>query len=474
MRRRTFVRTILAGLAGSVAAATLRLPAGEGLAHAAVDISLGARQPTRQAESVRGVAGRLIAVGIDGASAVCAIGQFHPGSPFRDNPKFAAETEAGKILDPARLFVASGSNFGAPTARPDFAPGAILSIDPRRAETLVIPAAFAAADGQVAALDGMVQLYAAQSPAFLNGFYNAAAVTADFPSVSAPQGISLNNAFGRPWFTNVPATLLQPGFESVTDPDGRPLAGAPSVRDGGIFAARMSDREPEQLVPGGLDAGVIATALLGRSPDGGPRAVFAAVTADGAVVQIHVEKGIDGLAPPGTMQALPDVAPMAAEPAQPTRTGILFNWVPNKTLFVADPLGNAVVVLDFVEDGPIFKLTGTRRIALSELALPIDIAPAVPEVVNPAFSSNTTLAGSSDLYVANRANGTIARVRQDGTLVEVRAVELSNSGPIGPNRLNGIAVSPDAARIYVTVSGAMPSNPDAPGALVELPAFGAA
>jgi hypothetical protein len=241
-----------------------------------------------------------------------------------------------------------------------------------------------------------------------------------------------------------------------------------------VFAARLSAREPAPLLPGGLDAGVIATALLGRSPDGGPRAVFAAVTADGAVVQIHVEAGIDGLAPAGTIRALPDVAPQAAGPAQPTRAGVAFNWVPDKALFIADPVTNAIVVVDFIEDGPIFTVTGIRRIELAELALPIDVAPAVPEVANPAFSSNTTLAGSSDLYVANRATGTIARLRQDGGLVAVRAVELPGGGPLGPDHLCGIAVSPDAARLYVTVSGAVPGHPDAPGCLLELPAFGAA
>ena len=56
----------------------------------------------------------------------------------------------------------------------------------------------------------------------------------------------------------------------------------------------------------------------------------------------------------------------------------------------------------------------------------------------------------------------------------VRAVTVPRVGPIGPNLLNGIAVSPDAAPIYVTLNGALPSHPDLPGALVEVPAFGAA
>ncbi|MGH2351319.1 MAG: hypothetical protein ACRDJN_06855 [Chloroflexota bacterium] len=51
------------------------------------------------------------------------------------------------------------------------------------------------------------------------------------------------------------------------------------------------------------------------------------------------------------------------------------------------------------------------------------IAPVVPEVVKPAFASNTTAAGGSDLYVANRGRGTIARVSQNGwVLVFLRSL----------------------------------------------------
>ena len=97
----------------------------------------------------------------------------------------------------------------------------------------------------------------------------------------------------------------------------------------------------------------------------------------------------------------------------------------------------------------------------------------MPEVANPGFSSNTTLAGDSDLYVANRGNGTIMRLRQDGTVVAVRQVNVPGLGPLGADRLNGIAVSPDAARIWVTIRGELPEFPGLEGAVVELPAFGA-
>src|SRR5262249_10917033 len=124
------------------------------------------------------------------------------------------------------------------------------------------------------------------------------------------------------------------------------------------------------------------------------------------------------------------------------------------------------------DDGELFHVRKTARLGPRELNLPIDIAPAVPEVANPGFSSNTSLAGSSDIYVANRGTGTIVRLHQDGTVVASRQVALPGQRPFGPGRLNGIATSPDAARIWVTVSGAIPGYPGE-GAIVELPAFDA-
>ena len=96
----------------------------------------------------------------------------------------------------------------------------------------------------------------------------------------------------------------------------------------------------------------------------------------------------------------------------------------------------------------------------------------VSEIANPGFASNTTLAGNSDMYVLNRGNGTIVRMRQDGVVVATRRIALETGEEIGPGRLNGIAVSPDAQRIWVTVSGAIPLYPNEPGVLLEVPAFG--
>jgi hypothetical protein len=151
---------------------------------------------------------------------------------------------------------------------------------------------------------------------------------------------------------------------------------------------------------------------------------------------------------------------------------MLFNWVPDPILYVADPARNAIVALALGDDGMIFRVDSVRRLAVPELALPVDLAPAVPEIANPRFSSNTTLAGASDLYVANRGNGTIVRLRQDGTVAAVRRVEVPGMGALGAGRLNGIAVSPDASTIWVTISGVLGGPTTAEGGVLELPAFG--
>src|SRR5262245_57689314 len=103
--------------------------------------------------------GRIVAIGIPGISAISPVGSFLPGGPIHDNPVFAAYTQPGRILDPARILVGSRSNFGAPPANADEREGSFLSIDPRFAETLVIPPGFAAAGDQASALGGLVQMY---------------------------------------------------------------------------------------------------------------------------------------------------------------------------------------------------------------------------------------------------------------------------------------------------------------------------
>src|SRR5260370_21202238 len=88
--------------------------------------------------------GRIVAVGIPGASAVSPVGTFLPGGPIHDKPTLAAFTQPGRVLDPVRILVGSTSNFAAPVANPGQLEGSFLSIDPTNPATLVIPPAFAA------------------------------------------------------------------------------------------------------------------------------------------------------------------------------------------------------------------------------------------------------------------------------------------------------------------------------------------
>jgi hypothetical protein len=290
----------------------------------------GAAGPQSQRPAAAQLQGRIVATAIPAATGISAVGAFHPGGPIRDKPEFAAFTEPRRILDPTRILVTSSSNFGAPLAIPDQPAGSVLSLDVAGPDILSVPPDFARAGGQAAVLDGRVQLFTAQSPAFVNGLNNPEAVTASLPPVSQPLAISINNAFGRPWFANAPNGWRGVGTESIADPNGLPLAGAPSKQAGGVFAGDQTGRQPQILTPGALTSAAIGTALLGASPDGGGRAVFVVVNADGSLVQAHSERGVDGLAPPGTMHPLTQGS-SGSEPAA-THAGVVFNWVPNPIL----------------------------------------------------------------------------------------------------------------------------------------------
>jgi hypothetical protein len=94
-------------------------------------------------------------------------------------------------------------------------------------------------------------------------------------------------------------------------------------------------------------------------------------------------------------------------------------------------------------------------------------------VANPAFSSNTTLAGGADLYVANRGSGTIVRLRQDGEVRAVAEITVPGHGAIGPGLISGIAVSPDAGTLWLSLNGGTTGESPLSGSVVEVPAFGA-
>ena len=422
-------------------------------------------------ESLRG---RIVALGIPGASAISAVGAFLPGGPIHDNPALAALTMPGRVLDSVRILVGSTSNFGAPVAHAGQLSGSFLSIDPRFPDTLMIPPDFAAAGDQASTLFGRVQLYSAQSPAFRNSVNNPSAITAEFTAVSNPLGLSINNAFGRLWPANAPTGLQGIATSTVVDPTGIPLAGAPSTLAGGVFAGSLTPRQPAQIIPGALNRGAVGTAFLGHSPDGSTRAVFSVVLADGSLVQEHTAKNVDGLAPIGTVRPLlgRNWNDSDDEAGRTTpRLGVILNYSPARILYVSEPFDNTIAVLCLADDGLVFYVEEIHRIRSEALDQPVDLAPAAIETTNPNWASNTTLDVAADFYVAKRGNNTIVRMRQDGTVVAARKVRLADGRSLGNGRLNGIASSPDGSKIWVTVVGRLAGHEDVSGAVLELPAF---
>jgi hypothetical protein len=111
------------------------------------------------------------------------------GSPFPTH--FAA------VLDPSRILVGSQSNFGAPLLTGVGQEGSFLSIDPSGPGILSIPSNFARSGGQASALNGGVQIFAANSADWLNSINNPNAYTKQYTGVSNPIGPSNNYAFGR-------------------------------------------------------------------------------------------------------------------------------------------------------------------------------------------------------------------------------------------------------------------------------------
>ena len=105
---------------------------------------------------------------------------------------------------------------------------------------------------------------------------------------------------------------------------------------------------------------------------------------------------------------------------------------------------------------------------LRELGLvPVDLAPAQRDADSITWASNTTLDENSDFYVANRADNTIVRMRQDGSVVAIRRVGIGGI-PVNNFSLNGIGTSADGSKIYATFTA--PGGEQ--GGLLELPAFG--
>lgn len=434
---------------------------------------------------------RIVAVGIPGIGGLRQVGMFHAGGAIPSNPEFLTQTREGRALFPERLLVTSQSNFGLPPAKAGFAPGAVLSLDPRTTEPLLIPPDFA--KKSPATLDGRVMLFSAQSKDFLNGYYNGQARTARMPAISNPRYVSVNNAFGRPWFASAPMGPSGPAMSSVLDPDGRPLDNAPSLESGGVFAAEASNRVrgayardlfgrsalgnlyrsvfPEarsdvkgQYTAGNLSSGGLGTAFMGASPDATGFAVFAVALADGSVAQVHVQDGVDGLAGPNTIMPHKDANGLV---------GIAFKWNPDRALYLADQFGNRIAVLNLDNDATHFRLKGTRYLSSAYFNQPVDLAAALPEIANPRFASHTTLSGGSDLFVANRGDGVLLRLSQTGAVLARARIAVPGLGIVGPAAIQAVAVSADAQKIWISLTGPVPQYPDRAGVVIEVGAFDA-
>jgi len=485
------------------------------------------------AQGISNLDARVIAINIPGASAVSQVGTFLSGAPT-PFPPFTCKLPhpipgfgsppgsfiiAGAVLDPSRILVGSRSNFGAPLALNVGQEGSFLSIDPSGPGILSVPPSFAQNGDQSSTLGGAVQMYSANSPHWLNSVNNGLASTANYTGVSNPLGLSNNNAFGRLWPANAPFGDSGVGSSSILDPDGRPLKGAPSSVIGGVYVGALTNRDkvevPQtpQVIKGSLRKGAVGTAFLGPSMDGTCRAVFAVVTADGAIVQEHTQKGLDGIAPAGTVQPLDQGAQgqqgsnsqgqqggsgsqgqqgssgsqgQQGSIVEP-RLGVLMNPYASATpftawqLFVSEPFNNTIAVINLKQSGTgptpndqVFALDSVSRINSPYLNLPVDLAPVRRDADSATWASNTTLDNGSDFYVANRANNTIVRMHQDGTFVGIRRVTITIAGiPLDNFAINGIATSvvdatsADATKIYVTFT----TPTTLQGGLLEVPAF---
>jgi hypothetical protein len=439
-----------------------------------------------RAQAVTNVGARVVAVNIPGASAISQVGTFlnNPVPPACAHPiptLFPSYIQPGAVLDPKRILVGSRSNFGAPLAIGVGRQGSFLSIDPSGPGLLRVPRDFAQSGVQASTLGGAVQMFSANSPHWLNGVNNPGASTASYTGVSNPLGLSNNNAFGRIWPANAPFGLTGVGSSSILDPTGLPLKGAPSPVIGGVYVGSLTNRnvvavpQQPQVIPGSLSAGAVGTAFLGPSPDGSCKAVFSVVTADGAIVQEHTLKGLDGLAPAGTVRPLRGGDRDSWDESVEPRLGVLMNpytATPGAAwqLFVSEPFNNAIAVVNLVVFGTapnqVFGPVSVSRISSPSLKMPVDLAAVQRDVDNINWASNTTLSEGSDFYVANRANNTIVRMSQGGDVVAIRRVVLDD-GPFDDARLNGITTSTDGTTIYVTFTG--PS--DGQGGVLAVPAF---
>ncbi len=206
------------------------------------------------------------------------------------------------------------------------------------------------------------------------------------------------------------------------------------------------------------------------------------VTADGAIVQEHTLKGLDGVAPRGTVRPILGGNGNAQQEAVEPRFGVIMNPYINSStgvvrqLFVSEPFHNAIAIvnLEIVGTTPneVFGLRSVTRIGALALNLPVDLTPVKRDRDNPNWASNTTLDDGSDFYVANAGDNRIVRMRQDGTVVAIRRVTV-NGQPLDNVSLKGIAASADATDTTppTTIFATFVDPSSGRGGVLAMPAF---
>jgi len=425
--------------------------------------------------------GKVIAAGITEGGDVIQVGPFIDSghdSPFAVQQDFLTYIQPNQVLDKNRLLVSSGSNFGAPSAKPinGHLDGAVISISTDMQDTIIVPANFASSidsvtNAQPRTPDSSVIMYAANSDAYLNYHNRPESLTALHSSTSFPTGLSTNNAFGRPWIANAPYGSNAGGTNTVVDPDGQPLFALLTESDGGVFASGLSERNP-QFIEGELTHGAMGTVFIGPSPERNEfiRAVFLVANGDGSIAQVHVLEGIDGLTAPAVITPLEQELDKAANHDENAirHVGMVFNWVGGigKAVYVTDALANRIAVIKLSQGSYVFNVEegGISYLRAPELNIPVDITPVVPEFANADFVSVTTLAAGADMYIANKGNNTIVRMKQDGTVVSVKNIVVDGIGTLdaqSPNKVKSMTTSWDGKKIYLVIGGVHPSYPNA-------------
>ena len=220
----------------------------------------------------------------------------------------------------------------------------------------------------------------------------------------------------------------------------------------------MTTPSQPQVIEGALRHGAVGTALLGPSPDGTCKAVFAVVTADGAIVQEHTLYGLDGLAPAGTVRPVLGGDGNAQQEGVKPRFGVIMNpYNPPagviRQLFITEPFYDTIAIVNLTVSGTapyqVFGLGSVSRIHSDALNIPVDLTPVERNSDDQNWASNTTLdeglpnSGGSDFYVANQGDNTIVRMKQDGAIVAIARITV-NGQPLDNVVLNGIAASADA------------------------------